>query len=447
MTPPTETLGSAVMTPDAAPATDAPRARLAGKHAAMVVFSPYPFDPRPRRAADALLKEGMTIDMLSEGGGGLPPREKCGGLDITRLPIQHYRGGALSYFYQYAGFILLSAAILAWRTLRRRYDLVYVHNMPDILVACAIVPKLFGAKVILDQHDPMPELMTTIFNKPSTSFPVRVLRFLEKWSFARANLIITVNEACRKIFSERSCRAEKVAVVMNTPDGEIFPCRPVASYPPRNAGDPFVIMYHGSLVERNGVELAVDALAMIREKVPAAELRIYGGDSDYLRRVMDKVARLGLQDQVRYLGPKKLEQLVEEIQSCDVGVIPNQRNTFTDINTPTRLFEYLSLGKPVIAPGTPGILDYFTSESLFFFESGNVQELAERLEYVATHPAEAREAAKRGQQIYMAHTWPMERQTLLQAVIDLVCPPPGANPSPAMRAPGMGAPQAGHGRP
>ena len=99
----------------------------------------------------------------------------------------HLRGGILSYAYQYCAFILMSAAVLAWRSLRGRYDLVYVHNMPDILVFSALVPKLFGARVILDQHDPMPEFMRTIFNLEETSFGVRVIRRLEKWSFAYAD--------------------------------------------------------------------------------------------------------------------------------------------------------------------------------------------------------------------------------------------------------------------
>ncbi|MGA8109017.1 MAG: glycosyltransferase, partial [Acidobacteriaceae bacterium] len=210
----------------------------------------------------------MTIDLICEGVEGSPRRERRGGLDITRIPIRHYRGGALSYAYQYSLFIFLSAVIFAWRTLRRRYDLIYVHNMPDILVASALFPKLFGARVILDEHDPMPELMRTIFGKEENSFAVRMIRRLEKWSFRRADLIVTVNEACRKIFSSRSCQAEKVAVVMNTPDESIFPCRPARSYSSRSKDEPFVIMYHGSLVERNGVELAVDALAKVVEQVP-----------------------------------------------------------------------------------------------------------------------------------------------------------------------------------
>ena len=199
----------------------------------MVVFSLYPADPRPRRAAEALLKEGMHVDLICEGDAHSLKRETIDRLQIVRIPVRHYRGGFSSYAYQYAAFISYSAAILAWRSLRGRYDLVYVHNMPDILVMSALVPRLLGAKVILDQHDPMPELMTTIFSMAEKSVGVRVIRSLEKWSMARADLVITVNLACKRIFSERSCSAEKIGVVMNSPDGSIFPYRAASSYPVR----------------------------------------------------------------------------------------------------------------------------------------------------------------------------------------------------------------------
>ena len=288
----------------------------------MVVFSPYPADPRPRRAAEALLEEGMRVDLICEGDEKWPKREALDRLEITRIPVRHRRGGALSYAYQYSAFILISAAILALRSLRRRYDLVYVHNMPDILVLSALMPKLFGAKVILDQHDPMPELMTTIFNVDEESLGVRVIRRLEKWSIARANLVITVNLACERIFSARSCGAEKIRVVMNSPDGEIFPYRSARSYPARRPGQPFVIMYHGSLVERNGLDLAVDALARLHKTIPTAQLRVYGRSTPYLENVMDKVRSLDLEGNVRYLGAKKLEELVQEIEDCDLGSFP-----------------------------------------------------------------------------------------------------------------------------
>ncbi len=92
-----------------------------------------------------------------------PLHESFNGVEITRVPLKRRRGGKLSYLFQYGSFILLSGAILAGRTLKKRYDLVHIHNMPDVLVFSALVPKMLGAKVILDLHDPMPELMMTIF--------------------------------------------------------------------------------------------------------------------------------------------------------------------------------------------------------------------------------------------------------------------------------------------
>ncbi len=395
---------------------------LHGKRVGMVVFSSYPADPRPRRAADALLKEGMLLDLICEGDDKLPKREFVDGMEIIRVPIKHQRGGKLSYAFQYSAFILMSASILAWRSLRARYDLIYINNMPDVLVFSALVPKILGAKVILDQHDPMPELMKTIYNFADNSFAVRLIGRLEKWSIGFADLVITVNVACKRIFSGRSCHAEKIGIVMNSPDGELFPYRAARSYPmsERPSDKPFSIMYHGSIVERNGLDLAVEALAKVRQTVPDAVLKVCGRSTEFLETVMQKARGLGLDGSIHYLGPKRLEELAGEIESCDVGVIPNQANPFTDINTPTRIFEYLALGKPVIAPRTPGIQDYFNPESLLFFEAGEAGELADRIKDVFFHPQQAVETAERGQQIYLAHSWQRERATLVGLVSRLL---------------------------
>jgi glycosyltransferase involved in cell wall biosynthesis len=135
---------------------------------------------------------------------------------------------------------------------------------------------------------------------------------------------------------------------------------------------------------------------------------------------MADVRERGLEECVRYLGPRRLEDLALEIAQCDVGVIPNQRNAFTDINTPTRIFEYLALGKPVIAPRTAGIEDYFGPESLLFFESGDAGELAERLLFVGSRLNEAVETAGRGQEVYLKHRWSQERQVLVDLVSGLL---------------------------
>jgi glycosyltransferase involved in cell wall biosynthesis len=394
--------------------------RLTGKRVAMVTFSAYPFDPRPRRAIDALVGAGATVDLICLGDEKAPRREVRNGIDVLRVPLKHPRRGKLEYALRYGLFILASGSVFALRSLRRRYDLVYVHNMPDILVLSALVPKALGAKVVLDLHDPMPELMKTIFNVSDENQSVQWMKRLEKWSIARADLVVTVNIACQRIFSSRSCRAEKIAVVMNAPDGQIFPFREAADPGTRSNTKPFIIMYHGSLVERNGLDVAIDALAQVRQAIPNAELHVFGRSTAFLEQMGEFAKDKGVHDWVRYQGPRRLEELVTEIGRCDVGVIPNHRNAFTDINTPTRMFEYLALGKPVIAPSTLGITDYFDKDSLLFFEAGDALDLARQIEFAYFHPKETLEVAQRGQAVYREHTWDRERQTLLERTSDIL---------------------------
>ena len=101
---------------------------------------------------------------------------------------------------------------------------------------------------------------------------------------------------------------------------------------------------------------------------------------------------------------------------------PNHRNIFTEINTPTRIFEYLALAKPVIAPRTKGIRDYFGDDELIFFDVGNADDLARKIEFAFFHPTEVAETVKRGQAVYLSHTWSRERLTLVNSIGELLHP-------------------------
>lgn len=156
---------------------------LAGKNVGVVLFSNYLSDPRPRRAAEILARHGANVEVIClQANEEEPGHEMVNDVKIHRVPLKRQRGGKASYIYQYAAFTFAALFLLATRSFRRRYHLVHVHNMPDVLVFSALVPKILGAKVILDLHDPMPELMLTIFKLPPESFSVRLLKRLEKWS-------------------------------------------------------------------------------------------------------------------------------------------------------------------------------------------------------------------------------------------------------------------------
>jgi glycosyltransferase involved in cell wall biosynthesis len=393
-----------------------------GRRAAVLLFSEYPADPRPRRAAEALAQEGMSVDVFClRGNSDEPKRETIAGVNIYRLSLKRRRGGKSAYMFQYGAFIVAAFAFLFRRSLGRRYHLVHVHNMPDVLVFSALVPRILGAKVILDLHDPMPELMMTIFKLSSENRAVRLLKQFEKWSTAFAHLVLTVNEASKRIYVSRSCVPEKVHIVMNAPDEQIFRFEPVTSRKTEDQTSkrPFIIMYHGSIFARNGLDLAVDALEIARRSIPNAKLIICGDNNAFLEQVMSSVRERALENAVSWLGKRNQRDIAATIDTCDIGIIPNRRSTFTEMNTPTRIFEYLARGKAVIAPRAQGIQDYFGPQEILYFELGNASDLARQIEYAFFHPAEMEQIVSRGQNVYLAHRWKRERAGFINAVARL----------------------------
>ncbi|HEX5221466.1 MAG TPA: glycosyltransferase family 4 protein [Verrucomicrobiae bacterium] len=396
---------------------------LRGKRVAVLVFSHYPSDPRPRREAETMAQEGAEVDVISlEQNPGDLRRETCNGINVFRVPLRHWRGGKLSYMFQYGSFILACFFTITFRHLRRRYDLVHVHNMPDVLVFSAIVPRLLGAKVILDLHDPMPELMMSIYGLREDSVGVRLMKVLERWSIRCAHLVLTPNIAFQKLFIARGCPPQKLRVIMNSPDEGIFPCRDLATVGTQNGhpGRPLTVMYHGAIVERHGLDIAVAAFKSVIADIPNAELHIFGRRTPFLDQVLEQVKKLGLDHAVKYHGPKSLEQIVKAIDACDLGVIPNRGSVFTEINMPTRIFEYLARGKAVIAPRTSGIQDYFSGEEIAFFQPGDEPDLAEKIKTLLKDAARTRELVCRGQAVYRAHRWSEERKSFLQGTSALL---------------------------
>jgi glycosyltransferase involved in cell wall biosynthesis len=397
--------------------------RLHGKKVAVLLFSNYPADPRPRRAAEALTREGAIVDLLCMQQHEREPRhENVNGVNVSRVPFRRYRGGKLAYVGQYSAFILISFLYLTIRSLRKRYDFIHVHNMPDVLVFAAAFAKARGSKLILDLHDPMPELMQTIFKLPPESLSVRALKTMEKKSIAFSDLVLTVNIACQNLYSARSCPPDKIRVVLNSPDDYIFRFRPAKLNGSNDATieKPYTILYHGSLVARNGLDLAVEALDTVRRSIPNVKLAVCGEKTPFLESVLEMARERGLENNIDYLGVQNLNGIVEAITTCDLGIIPNQKNIFTEINTPTRIFEYLALGKPVIAPKTKAIQDYFGDRDLVFFELGNARDLARQIEYAFSHPREVAETTQRGQRVYLDHTWTREKSQFLDAVDELL---------------------------
>jgi glycosyltransferase involved in cell wall biosynthesis len=395
---------------------------LKGGRAAVVLYSNYATDPRPRREAEVLSAAGMEVDVIClRQNSDAHWREKINGVNVFHAPLKRRRAGKLIYILQYAWFWLCSFFLLSVWSFRKRYKFVHVHNMPDFLVFSALVPKWRGAKIILDLHDPMPELFRSIYSLPEKHFTIRWLEKMEKWSIAFADLALTPNLAFKKLFVSRSCPPEKIQTVMNSPESKIFNPRRFndSTIQPFNE-KPFTLMYHGLLVERHGLDLAVEAVARLRPRIPQVKLNLYGEPTDYLEKILALVRKLDLKDAVRFHGFKSLDEIADDISQIDLGVIPNRVSAFTQINFPTRIFEYLAMNKPVLVPSTTGIRDYFNDGEILFFEGGNPDDLAEKMEWAFRNPHELRQLMENGRKVYERNSWDSESERLVGFTENLV---------------------------
>jgi len=393
-----------------------------GASTAVILYSYYATDPRPKREAEALVRAGMEVDVLClRQSRSEPWHEVINGVNVFHAPLKRRRAGKVVYMAQYGWFLLCAFLFLAQRSFWKRYRLVHVHNMPDFLVFSALAPKLRGAKVILDLHDPMPELFRSIYRLPEQHFVVRWLKRMERRSIGYAHQIITPNLAFKKLFLARSCPAGNIETVMNSPQTTIFdPAKHPATDRGTTPGRPFILMYHGLLVERHGLDIAIRAVSQLEQKIPGLQLHMYGEPTDYLRTIEALVSELKLEGRVISHGFKTLDEIAACISTIDVGVIPNRSSSFTQINFPTRIFEYLAMRKPVIVPATTGITDYFKEDEILFFEAGSVDSLAARIEWAYRHPAELRDVMARGREIYLRYNWDAEEKRLIHLVKGLI---------------------------
>ncbi len=347
----------------------------------MVVHAYYPLrETRVEREAIALLKQGYEVDVISLRAQNEPAFSVEEGVNVYRLPVRRRKGGgAVGQLVEYLLFFLLAAIKLTGLHFKRRYCAVQVHNLPDFLVFATLIPKIMGAKIILDIHDIMPEFYAVKFGVDMSNFFVRLVKLQERISCMFADRVITVTEPWRQKLVERGVTADKTFVVMNVADARFFYRQPKKEQPP--GGDEyFKLIYHGILSPRYGVDLTVRAVAKLRHKIPALRFIIHGGgeiwqkELNALRALAEELhCRKHIHFSTEFVSTAELPALV---RAADVGVVSYRRDVFTDGILPTKMMEYIALGLPVIAARTPVIDAYFNDTMLQLFEPENVDALA-----------------------------------------------------------------------
>ena len=375
---------------------------------AMIGYTVYELDARVKRAADALVESGHQVDLfVSDHAGSRASNSEL--LTIHRLQMKKRRSAAMRYAYEYGFFGAWAFVLVSLLHARRRYDVVYVHNMPNFLVFAGCLPKLGGAKIVLDVHDPAPELLASIRGRDLQRWLRSLATAEERVSTSFSDALITVNESMRRRISAMSGRP--VTVVMNLPDPAVFGAR---EEPRQREGTDFLV-YSGAIAYRNGLDLVIEALSLLGDEFPALRLRIIG-DGPARESLVRMAEDLGVADRVDFLDCVPNHDIPGLVSGAAAGVSAQREDTFGSLVFSMKVAEYVSLGLPVVCSGIATMRHYFDDDELMFFEPASARDLARAVREVLTNPAEAEERAARSRTKLRKLDWPAQKETLVATV-------------------------------
>jgi glycosyltransferase involved in cell wall biosynthesis len=254
--------------------------------------------------------------------------------------------------------------------------------MPDFLVFAALVPKLLGARVILDIHDTAPEAYATKFNLPLEHPLIWLVKMEEVISAAFADQVITTQELHASTINQHGVGENKITIIMNLADTRIF-------HPSTNEHkhSGLTLVYHGTIAHRLGIDLILHAIKLARRDCPDLRFILYG-HGEYAPAVSRIILESDLGDIVEMSGSVPVTELPAILSRADLGVIGNRLVTESRHNwmLPVKMMEYAAMDIPTIAPRLRVIQHYFDDTNTLFYRPDDPEDLARCIRLVYQNP-------------------------------------------------------------
>jgi glycosyltransferase involved in cell wall biosynthesis len=388
------------------------------KRICMLSYSFYESDTRMLQYAAALRERGDEVDVISLRSKKASRFEVVDGVNVHRIQTREVNEQSrFAYLGRILAFLVVSTFSLARKQITRKYQVIHVHSVPDFLVFAALVPKLLGARVILDIHDILPEFYASKFGADSQSLIFKLLVMVERISTAFADHVIIANHLWEQRLLSRSVKPGKCTTVLNYPPAAVFK----RNFTPHKNGR-FLITYPGSLNFHQGVDVAMRAFAKVADRMPNAEFHIYGEGpcKPSLLRLRDELgaSRIVIHD----FRPTR--EIAEIMAASDLAVVAKRASsTFGNEAVSTKTTEFMLLGVPLIMSRTKVDTFYHDDSMVKFFESENEAELAECM-FLLWQDRDLRARLVANASRYVAQNdWQEKRSDYLRVIDSLVRQP------------------------
>lgn len=387
-----------------------------------LAYTFYDSDNRVIRYAEALAERGAEVEVIGLRRPGQSLRGESNGVRIHRIQRRAItEKSPYAYLVKLLWFLLKSSALLTVLQIRKPYDIVHVHNVPDFLVFAAWAPKLMGARIILDIHDILPELYSGKFGSASHSTTFRALLRIERLSCRFADHVIVANHLWHERLQARTVPPGKCTAILNYPDLRLFTRLPEHERRPDGV---FVMLYPGTLNHHQGLDIAIKAFSRVKDRMPHAEFRIYGEGParPALGRLIDELDLMG---RVKLMDRVPLSDVWRLMAAADVGIVPKRADGFGNEAFSTKIFEFMACEVPVIVSRTQVDAYYFNDDVVRFFAPGDDADLARAMRELYEHRSDRADRVRAARDLVVRYSWQAHLPDYLNVVERLMAPLPG----------------------
>jgi len=293
-----------------------------------------------------LVAKGHEVDILTYKPGDAPPQLKA---RVFRSAGPHFADtivpGPSRLKVWFDVLLLLN---LFWRLLRKRYDLLYAHEEGAFL--SAIAGGILRVPYVYDMHSSLP-LQITEWKFSKSPRVVAFFQWVERVSIERARGVVAISPAVARAAKAAVPVAEVVTIVNHFDLDPAVDPQAAAALRQRLGITPRapLVVYTGSFVELQALDLLVDSIPAVRQAVPEVIFLLVGAaDDDEIAPLAAQAERLGVRDCVVFERARPQSEMPVYMAAADVLVSPRVRG----INPPGKLLPYLASGRPVVATDT-----------------------------------------------------------------------------------------------
>ena len=268
------------------------------------------------------------------------------------------------------------------------------------------IAKFLGIPFILEVNTPYAQVWSRYYKLHFKALAC----WLEHRILCAADQVITVTEVQKALLIDQGVDYRRINVCHNAIDPERFaPDQAISALLKDVAPGQVVVGFVGTMNRWQGMEVFPDVLRDVLTACPCAFFLIVG-DGEYRKRLENFCRANGLFHRVRFTGRQPHSEIPALVSRMDIAILLNT-NAW---GSPMKLFEYMAMGKAIIAPRVGSVMEIATNgKTAILIDAGHAQQMIYQIVRL-TNDSKARELLGKAARSYVIthHTWDQNAMTI-----------------------------------